>query len=241
MLSGLVLPYITALLEAAQRLAGTSKARRPGLVAVPSRAVAASRWVGRHASAILLVLTISAASTLHSRPTHLRAAYTSAAFLENLESRGEISAAGAFIPREEILWLARAIYSETKRPDEQELVAWVVRNRVETRYRGNGTYEETILDRYQFSAFNPNTPTRTFYTSLDWNSTSPGFQTALSIAWRVAIADEQERPFSTSTRHFYSARSMANGKVPHWAEDKRPVRLDRPVDAERFRFYERIA
>ncbi len=31
----------------------------------------------------------------------------------------------------ETLWLARCIYSETKRPEEQELVAWVVRNRVE--------------------------------------------------------------------------------------------------------------
>ena len=33
----------------------------------------------------------------------------------------------------EILWLARAMYSETKRPHEQELVAWVVRNRLESR------------------------------------------------------------------------------------------------------------
>ncbi|WP_240332831.1 hypothetical protein [Salinibacter ruber] len=38
------------------------------------------------------------------------------------------------------LWLARAIYSETKLPHEQELVAWVVRNRVETAYRGRRTY-----------------------------------------------------------------------------------------------------
>ena len=37
----------------------------------------------------------------------------------------------------ETLWLARAIFSETKRPEEQILVAWVIRNRVETGYRGN--------------------------------------------------------------------------------------------------------
>ena len=46
----------------------------------------------------------------------------------------------------ETLWLARCIYSETKRPAEQELVAWVLRNRVETGYRGQTTYESTVLD-----------------------------------------------------------------------------------------------
>ena len=36
----------------------------------------------------------------------------------------------------ETLWLARAIFSETKRVDEQILVAWVIRNRVDTGFRG---------------------------------------------------------------------------------------------------------
>ncbi len=56
---------------------------------------------------------------------------------------------------EPTLWLARAIYSETKLPHEQELVAWVVRNRVETAYRGRRTYRAVVLDPYQFSAFQP--------------------------------------------------------------------------------------
>ena len=49
-------------------------------------------------------------------------------------------------PNASTLWLARAIYSETKLPHEQELVAWVVRNRVETAYRGRRSYRAVVLD-----------------------------------------------------------------------------------------------
>jgi hypothetical protein len=76
----------------------------------------------------------------------------------------EVKAAGQFdasAVSEDVLWLARVIYSETKRPHEQELVAWVVRNRVETAYRGKDTYRSTVLDPWQFSAFNANAPKRT--------------------------------------------------------------------------------
>src|SRR3990167_3969174 len=54
---------------------------------------------------------------------------------------------------EEILWLARLIYSETKRPEEQILVAWVVRNRVESNYTGE-SYKEVALHDSQFSGLN---------------------------------------------------------------------------------------
>lgn len=141
----------------------------------------------------------------------------------------------------EVLWLARCIYSETKRTDEQELVAWVVRNRVETRYRGKSTYHGVVLDPWQFSAFNQNSPKRGHYLSLDASSTAPGFQQALRIAEQVMTASPSARPFSIKTRHFYSERSMVDGAVPAWASDVRPVALDRPVDPRRFRFYERVA
>jgi hypothetical protein len=142
--------------------------------------------------------------------------------------------------REDVLWLARCIYSETKRADEQELVAWVVRNRVETSYRGSRSYRDAVLDPWQFSAFNRNNPKRTFYASLHEGSRARGWQTALQIAYDVVSAPAYERPFPTKTRHFYSERSMVGQSKPNWAVGKRPVSLDREIDPRRFRFYSEI-
>jgi hypothetical protein len=81
----------------------------------------------------------------------------------------------------ETLWLARVIFSETKRPDEQVLVAWVVRNRVDTRYRGRSSYQGVVLDPWQFSAFLPGSEKAAHYTSLTAYSRVPGWQLALRI------------------------------------------------------------
>lgn len=145
------------------------------------------------------------------------------------------------VDREEILWLARCIYSETKRPDEQELVAWVVRNRVESSYRGKSTYAGVVLDSWQFSAFNRNSPKRAHYTSLGEDSAVPGWQKAVQIAESVAVAPASKRPFSLTTRHFYSEQSMVGKSRPNWASNKAPVKLDRRVDPRRFRFYEAVS
>ena len=141
------------------------------------------------------------------------------------------------------LWLARCIYSETKQPREQELVAWVIRNRVETGYRGNNSYREVVLDPYQFSAFNPGSPKRSYFMNLNGSSDAEGWQRALNIAKHVADAPSSERPFSQDTRHFYSERSMAGGRQPNWASGERPVKPDRPYEivAERFRFYSDVS
>jgi len=147
------------------------------------------------------------------------------------------------LPPEQIdtgtLWMARVIYSETKEPEEQELVAWVVRNRKDTNYRGKDTYKEIALDPYQFSAFIPGTRTREEYTSLTPKSTLPGWQNALSIAQEVKNAPDSLRPFSEATRHFYSEQSMVGGRAPAWARGKSPVKPKRPIElnAKRFRFY----
>jgi hypothetical protein len=141
----------------------------------------------------------------------------------------------------DVIWLARAIYSETKRPDEQELVAWVIRNRVETRYRRASTYREVVLDPWQFSAFNRDAPRRAHYLSLREESHSAGWHKALEVAKRVYSAPAEERPFSLKTRHFYSERSMVGRSFPEWAEGKRPVALDREIDPRRFRFFANIA
>lgn len=143
----------------------------------------------------------------------------------------------------ETLWLARAIYSETKLVHEQELVAWVIRNRVETGYRGKHSYRDVILDPYQFSAFNPGHPKRAFYSSLTPVDSLPGWQRALRIAHYVRHADAAYRPFSIKTRHFYSEQSMVGRRHPHWANHRQRVTPNWTyrVDQRRFRFYEAIS
>ncbi|MFP4228046.1 MAG: hypothetical protein ACLFTE_04370 [Salinivenus sp.] len=144
---------------------------------------------------------------------------------------------------ESTIWLARAIYSETKLPHEQELVAWVIRNRVETQYRGRRTYKEVVLDPYQFSAFNPNSPKRSFYSSLDPELPLSMWQQALWIAYYVRHADAAYRPFSAETRHFFSEQSMRGRRMPMWANQHQYVSPDwtYQVDQRRFRFYEEIS
>jgi hypothetical protein len=144
---------------------------------------------------------------------------------------------------ESTLWLARAIYSETKLPHEQELVAWVIRNRVETDYRGQTTYKGVVLDPYQFSAFNPGTSNRSFYLSLTPDIQLPSWQQALWIAHYVRHADPAYRPFSIKTRHFYSERSMDGRRHPFWVNRQQFVKpgWDYQVKERRFRFYEEIS
>lgn len=144
---------------------------------------------------------------------------------------------------EETLWLARCIYSETKLPHEQELVAWVVRNRVETNYRGRDTYEGVVLDPYQFSAFNPSHPKRSYYASLTPMDSIAAWQQALRIAYQVRNANTSQRPFSIETRHFFSIQSMPDEHLPHWVQNRRRVdpNWSYRVDQRRFRFYEAVS
>jgi hypothetical protein len=139
----------------------------------------------------------------------------------------------------ETLWLARVIYSETKRPEEMELVAWVIRNRVETGYRGNASYRAAVLDPFQFSAFNHGDRKRDHYSNLTHRSNAPGFDRALTIAHTVKNAGEHFRPFAQTTRHFYSERSMVGVRHPAWAKDGHKVDPERSftLDERRFRFF----
>jgi hypothetical protein len=139
----------------------------------------------------------------------------------------------------ETLWLARVIYSETKRPEEQELVAWAVRNRVETNFRGNESYRAAVLDPFQFSAFNMGDRKRDHYSRLTAKSNAPGFDRALTIAYAVKHADASKRPFGQTVRHFYSERSMVGQRHPNWARDGVKVDPKRSftLDERRFRFF----
>jgi hypothetical protein len=142
----------------------------------------------------------------------------------------------------ETMRLARCIYSESHRRHEQELVAWVVRNRVETRYRGESTYREVIIDPFQFSAFNYNSPTRDYLLELDSTYTSRGWIQAMEVARRVILADVDDRPFPITTRHFYSERSLGDAEIPIWSLESEPVRPHRyEVDEKRFRFFDGVS
>ena len=151
------------------------------------------------------------------------------------------------IPAEQIdsetLWLARCIYSETNRPEEQELIAWVVRNRVESNYRGKDSYVRVVLDPYQFSAFNADSPKSSYYRSLIPTHKQDGWERALSIAYYVRHARPTYRPFSPETLHFYSEQSMVGRKKPVWARGLKPIETPEryALDERRFRFYEGIS
>jgi len=146
------------------------------------------------------------------------------------------SLAGA--ERDEILWLARILYSETKIPREMRLVAWVARNRVDSGYTGS-TYEEVAKSKYQFSGLNSFDRHYKKNINMNYGNNDPAWKKALDIANEVYYADVSERPFPNSVKHFYSPLSV--GK-PNWALGKRPYYVTRlnkgyPV---RFAFYDGV-
>ena len=140
----------------------------------------------------------------------------------------------------DVLWLARCVYSESDRAREQRLVAWVVRNRVETGYRGT-TYRDVVLEPYQFSAFNRTSARRRHLLSLNLNTASRAWRQALQVALDVYLEPASRRPFPVTTRHFYSPVSMKGGRTPDWALNETPLSSARlGVDPYRFKFYNDI-
>jgi hypothetical protein len=113
----------------------------------------------------------------------------------------------------------------------------VVRNRVETQYRGT-TYREVILEPKQFSAFNKPSLRRNHIVSLNPYSLSEGWRQAFAIALHVYQAPAEERPFHITTRHFYSPVSMEGRRTPPWAQGEPPLSSARlGIDPDRFRFF----
>jgi cell wall hydrolase len=141
---------------------------------------------------------------------------------------------------DEVLWLARCIYSESDRSQEQRLVGWVVRNRVESGFRGE-SYRDVVLEPRQFSAFNSPSERRTTILAYDQDSRVPSWIQAVDVALDVYQARPHERPFSIDTRHFYSPVSMAGGSEPTWSDAG--IRLSSValgVDPDRFQFFSGI-
>ena len=91
----------------------------------------------------------------------------------------------------DILWLARILYSESKVAEEQIMVAWVVRNRVETGFRGADSYKEVALSPNQFSGLWPSDPQYKLNMSRTYSDTKDlSWKQSIAIASAVYFADE---------------------------------------------------
>jgi hypothetical protein len=120
--------------------------------------------------------------------------------------------------KDEVEWLARIIYSETKVESEMYLIGWVARNRVETNYRG-ATYREVALSSNQFSGLNKGDVFYHHNISLGYNDIiNSVWKRALSIAEEIYYAPEYKRPFPETVRHFYSPIVR---RAPSWADESK--------------------
>lgn len=138
---------------------------------------------------------------------------------------------------EEITWVGRALYSETRRTREMRYIAWVIRNRYEEGFRGN-TYRDVIMHPKQFSAFNRGNPKRSYYLSLKPKHAAYNdrWHRALQIAKAVLNSPMDRNPFPKNTFHFYSERSMDGRNHPNWRWRLQQVRVE-SIDETRFRFF----
>lgn len=135
----------------------------------------------------------------------------------------------------EILWLARVLYSETKRSDEQRIIAWVVRNRVENGYWGK-TYQSVSTARHQFSGLHSYDRNYSHNISRNFSSTEPAWKTAVDIAREVYYAPASDRAISKSVQYFLSPNALT--RMPDWALGQTPVHeTTEGGDFVRFAFY----
>jgi spore germination cell wall hydrolase CwlJ-like protein len=137
---------------------------------------------------------------------------------------------------DEVLWFARAVYSETKIPSEQTLVAWVIRNRVESD-KYPDTYKGVVLQPGQFSGFSIRDAQYRINSTLTFEDHNPAWDSAVTIAQAVYTAPDALRPMSKYVMHFYSPISVLH--TPSWAEGREADHIvrDTKTDGVRFAFY----
>ena len=132
-----------------------------------------------------------------------------------------------------VMWTARAALSETKRPEEMRLVAWVVRNRAESD-AFPGDVRGVVTEPHAFTAFLRDRPP--FPRRWGPGDAPRGWEWAVEVARRVISAPPGADPTGGAT-HFYSPRSMRPAySAPRWAYRYERVPIDR-VPTHRFRFY----
>ena len=136
--------------------------------------------------------------------------------------------------RGEILWFARAIYSESEYTDEQRYVAWAIRNRKAVHWYPD-TYEEVVLQPYQFSGLNEYDHWYELNMSRDYDNGDHVWRSALQVAVDVYYADDSENILPADTTHFYSPVAVTN--TPKWARGKTPVKTLPGRLGTRFAFF----
>ena len=119
-------------------------------------------------------------------------------------------------------WVARTAIGEFNgmRQPYVEAMAWVIRNRVESKHFPN-SYKDVVLQRKQFSSWNTNDPN--YDRVMNPDTSSEWFKQTLSTARRVLNAPSSKNPLP-NVRHYYSPRSMTGGKTPSWAVGKSTVK-----------------
>lgn len=124
----------------------------------------------------------------------------------------------------DVLWLARATMSETKDLDEAYHIMWIIRNRVDSGYRNKHTYQDVILDPYQFSTFNPTEDEallkrKRFYMNRNFDDDNYGnWHVILKMAAVVISLDDAWNPYDITTRHFVHQKALVS--KPSWLKSK---------------------
>jgi len=135
--------------------------------------------------------------------------------------------------REEILWFARAVYSESQFTKEQHYIAWAIRNRVESKYYPE-TYEGVVLQPKQFSGLNSYDKRYEINISRDYGVGDEVWESALAVATEIYHADGSERLLPVNAMHFYSPVVIA---PPEWTWGHAPVAQLYGKHGVRFAFY----
>jgi len=115
---------------------------------------------------------------------------------------------------EDLVTTAKTVYGEARGEPEggRVAVAWVIRNRAETGYRGDKP-ADVCMKPFQFSCWNANDPNLSKLKYL--NTQSEGFRQCL-LAVAMVFADLVPDP-TNGSRHYHVAGLSVN-----WAEGKEP-------------------
>lgn len=131
---------------------------------------------------------------------------------------------------DDVLWFARALYSETNRRREMIAVGWSIRNRVETCYRGRCTYTSVTTDPWQYSGLNESHP-HYHRNMMPMDADDETWRTAVKVAWSIKHAPKSLNLFNKTARHFWSPTAMRG--TPHWAYGKHDQIIMRSEPIER--------
>ena len=123
----------------------------------------------------------------------------------------------------EVWYLAATIWAEARGEGRRamELVAWVVRNRVQS-VRYPNTYREVVTQRAQFSCWLPGDPNRAKMSDPlgQGSADAEAWYAALSIAQAVMDAPESSNPIP-GVLHYHDTSIEA----PAWGRAMEPVRF----------------